>query len=111
MDEMITVLKLLADRTRLTILALLKDGEYCVCDLVDILHTTQPNISQHLRKLKSAGLVQESRRGQWAYYSITIDNKPYVQAVMSEVTLPNHIKANVNNKCTTNDCCYSGRGE
>ncbi|MNN30131.1 HTH-type transcriptional repressor AseR [compost metagenome] len=105
MDEMITILKLLADRTRLTILALLKDGERCVCDLVDILQTTQPNISQHLRKLKDAGLVQESRRGQWAYYSLSADNKPFVQAVMSEVTLPDNIMANLTNKCTTNDCC------
>lgn len=105
MDEMITILKLLADRTRLTILTLLKDGERCVCDLADILQTTQPNISQHLRKLKDAGLVQESRRGQWAYYSLSVDNKSYVQAVMSEVTLPDNILENMKKKCTLNDCC------
>ncbi|SDE62975.1 ArsR family transcriptional regulator [Fontibacillus panacisegetis] len=105
MDEMITILKLLADRTRLTILTLLKDGERCVCDLVDILQTTQPNISQHLRKLKDAGLVQESRRGQWAYYSLSVDNQSYVQAVMSEVTLPDNILENMKKKCTSNDCC------
>ncbi|MNI28786.1 HTH-type transcriptional repressor AseR [compost metagenome] len=105
MDEMIMVLKLLADRTRLTILAILKEGECCVCDLVDLLHTTQPNISQHLRKLKDAGLVQESRRGQWAYYSLSVNDRPYVQAVMREVILPDEISVNLKNKCASNDCC------
>lgn len=31
---------------------------------------SQPSISQHLRKLKDLGLVQEERRGQWIYYSL-----------------------------------------
>src|SRR5690554_2641745 len=75
------ILKLLADRTRLTILALLQDRELCVCDIVDVLETTQPNISQHLRKLKNAGLVIEDRRGQWVYYSLSLAEFPYVQAI------------------------------
>lgn len=78
-------LKLLADGTRLTILALLKERELCVCEIVEILETTQPNISQHLRKLKAAGLVSESRRGQWVYYSLSLSEVPYVQAVMDYV--------------------------
>ncbi|WP_435921057.1 ArsR/SmtB family transcription factor [Paenibacillus sp. DYY-L-2] len=104
MDEMITILKLLADKTRLTILAILKDGERCVCDLVEALQTTQPNISQHLRKLRAAGLVQETRRGQWAYYRLTVDDKPYVQAVMEAVALPQELRKSLG-RCADDNCC------
>ncbi len=46
-DELTEQLKLVSDKTRLTILALLKEKEMCVCDIVEILQTTQPNVSQH----------------------------------------------------------------
>ncbi|MDT3427646.1 ArsR family transcriptional regulator [Paenibacillus forsythiae] len=77
--------KLLGDRTRLTILGLLKDKEWCVCDLVDILNMSQPGVSQQLRKLKAQGVVHESRRGQWVYYSLNVEDKPYIQAILDEL--------------------------
>lgn len=57
-------LKILGDKSRLTILTLLKERELCVCDIVDLLSISQPNASQHLRKMKAAGLVNESI--EWA---------------------------------------------
>ncbi|MNJ52994.1 HTH-type transcriptional repressor AseR [compost metagenome] len=101
---MIRDLKLLADKTRLTLLAILREGEQCVCDLVDALQTTQPNISQHLRKLKDAGLVSEDKRGQWVYYALTIEDKPYIQAIMGHVPIPEEQLAWIKN-CSTNNCC------
>lgn len=71
--------KLLGDKTRLTILVLLKEQDLCVCDLVELLDTSQPNVSQHLRKLKDAGYVNETRKGQWIYYSLNINDKPYIR--------------------------------
>lgn len=82
MDALVESLKLLSDKTRLTILALLKEREMCVCDIVTILETTQPNVSQHLRKLKAGGLVNETRRAQWSYYSLNIDDKPYLSSIL-----------------------------
>jgi ArsR family transcriptional regulator len=84
-DAVAETMKLLADKTRLTILALLREKEMCVCDIVDILETTQPNISQHLRKLKTGGLVTETRRSQWIYYSLHIEDKPYVSGILVEL--------------------------
>ncbi|MEK8130444.1 metalloregulator ArsR/SmtB family transcription factor [Paenibacillus filicis] len=75
-------LKLLGDKTRLTIVAYLKERALCVCDIVELMHTSQPNISQHLRKLKAAGIVNETRKGQWIYYSLTVDDKPYIQEIL-----------------------------
>ncbi|MBT2679859.1 winged helix-turn-helix transcriptional regulator [Bacillus sp. ISL-35] len=70
MDQAAAVLKLLGDKTRLTIMRILADQDCCVCEFVAIFEASQPAISQHIRKLKDAGLVKESRRGQWIFYSL-----------------------------------------
>ncbi|MDF2962353.1 MAG: ArsR family transcriptional regulator [Paenibacillus sp.] len=81
-QDMAENLKLLGDKNRLTILIMLKEKEMCVCDIADLLETSQPNASQHLRKLKAAGLLKESKRGQWVYYSLNIEDKPYIKHVL-----------------------------
>lgn len=63
-------LKLLGDKTRLTMVAMLKHRECCVCEFQEVFDMTQPSISQHLRKLKDLGIVKEERKGQWIYYSL-----------------------------------------
>jgi ArsR family transcriptional regulator len=78
-DRMSDVFKLLGDKTRLAILALLNEKELCVCEIVDVLKTSQPNISQHMRKLKDGGLVKETKKGQWVYYALTINDKLYLK--------------------------------
>jgi len=91
--EIAEKLKLMGDKTRLAILVLLQDKEWCVCDLVEVLGMTQPAISQHMRKLKSHGLVNEQRRGQWVHYSLNIEDKPYVQAVLHQLPNPTEMLA------------------
>ncbi len=77
-------LKLLGDKTRLTIIGLLKDNECCVCEFVEVLQMSQPAISQHLRKLRDAGLVKEQRKGQWIFYSLnqSSDVYPIIESVL-----------------------------
>ncbi|GFN22687.1 ArsR/SmtB family transcription factor [Thermanaeromonas sp. C210] len=71
--------KALGQRLRLRILALLAEGELCVCELEEILGLTQPAISQHLRVLKEAELVREKKVGQWVFYRL---NKERLAAVL-----------------------------
>jgi len=78
--------KLLGDKNRLAILGLLREEELCVCELVEILGLSQPGISQHLRKLKDAGIVRENRKSQWIFYSLANEDKPHVSNVVN--TLP-----------------------
>jgi len=70
LNQIANVLKLLGDKTRLTIVAILKQRECCVCELQEVFKSSQPSISQHLRKLKDAGLIKEDKRAQWVYYSL-----------------------------------------
>lgn len=83
--------KLMGDKTRLTILALLRERELCVCDLVEITGMSQPSISQHLRKMKDAGLVSETRKGQWIYYSLAADRKDQTLELLRHVPSMKHL--------------------
>jgi len=82
------VFKLLGDKTRLTIVALLMKRELCVCELLEVFEMSQPSISQHLRKLKDAGLVKETRRGQWIYYSLNTNSEFYSLIVYATGLVP-----------------------
>lgn len=77
LERISNVLKLLGDKTRLTIVGILKQRECCVCEFLVVFDTSQPSISQHLRKLKDAGLIKEDRRGQWIYYSLNSQSDLY----------------------------------
>ncbi len=69
-ENMAEIYKALGDKTRLHMLALLARDELCVCELTAILEMSQPGVSQHLRKLKQAGLVKERKTAQWVFYSL-----------------------------------------
>lgn len=66
-----TVFRALSDRTRLRILNLLRAGELCVCDLVDVLDVPQPTASRHLAYLRRAGLVLARKEGLWHFYRLS----------------------------------------
>lgn len=59
-----------SDQTRLRILQLLRYGELCVGDLVQILRVPQPTASRHLSYLRRAGLVVTRKHGLWMFYAL-----------------------------------------
>jgi ArsR family transcriptional regulator len=59
----VNIFKALADPTRLKILECIKDREKCVCEVIPYSGKSQPNVSQHLKVLKTAGLINERREG------------------------------------------------
>lgn len=86
--EVVACMKIINDPTRLMILKLVSEKEYCVCQFVDMFEMSQPSISQHLKKLKDAGLVSESRKGQWRFYSLNLDSSQFefIQFVLGQIT-------------------------
>ncbi|WP_037043958.1 ArsR/SmtB family transcription factor [Pseudonocardia halophobica] len=72
------LLRALAAPVRIAIVLQLLDSPRCVHDLVDTLGVTQPLISQHLRVLKSAGVVEGERRGREVLYSLVDDHLAHI---------------------------------
>ena len=75
----------LADRTRLRLLNLMRDGEVCVCFFAETLETNNPKISRHLAYLKRAGLVAGRREGKWMHYRITEPKNKQAEEVFSRI--------------------------
>jgi ArsR family transcriptional regulator len=81
-----TVLKALADGTRLRILGLLTTGEVCVCHIHESLKISQPKASRHLAYLRRAGLVTTRREGLWVHYQLAPAVDPLVGTIQQAVT-------------------------
>lgn len=81
LKETASVLKLLGDKTRLSIVSLLSEQECCVCEFVEIFNISQPAISQHLRKMRDLGIVKEQKKGQWVFYSLN-NTRDYYEMIM-----------------------------
>ena len=77
------VLKALSDRNRLEIFILLSRRTLCVKALVNYFDISQSAVSQHLRVLREAGLVNAEKRGYWMHYSA---NKKKVGEFVTEVS-------------------------
>lgn len=66
------IIKALAHPTRLLFVQALADGERCVCELNELVEADVSTISKHLALLKSAGILQDEKRGARVYYSLRI---------------------------------------
>jgi ArsR family transcriptional regulator, arsenate/arsenite/antimonite-responsive transcriptional repressor len=71
-----------SDRTRLRILNLLRGGELCVCDLIEVIAAPQAKISRHLAYLRNAGLVRARKEGLWQHYSLIEPRGPFHAKLM-----------------------------
>jgi len=70
MKKAADLFKILSVDKRIEIIEHLKNGNMNVNALAESLGVTQSAVSQHLRVLKSAGLVIDERRGYWVNYSL-----------------------------------------
>src|SRR3954452_13263118 len=82
-DDLESLFKALADKTRLRILALLGANEVCVCHLHDTLGLPQPTVSRHLAYLRKSGLVAARRDGVWMHYQVSRSLSPVMRGVVS----------------------------
>ena len=69
-DTLLNFLKTAGDDTRLKIMCILSQHEYNVGDLADALDLTAPTVSHHLAKLREAGLVNLSIKGNTHFYQL-----------------------------------------
>ena len=79
-------LRILSDPTRMRILWALTQGESSVACLADLAGTSPTAISQHLAKLRLAGVVKARREGTFMYYTVVDPQVVRVlEAVLGEV--------------------------
>jgi len=76
---LIAHLKALADPVRLRLLALCVRGESTVSELTEVMAQSQPRISQHLKQLCAAGLLERFRDGHFVYYRVSLNNEQAAQ--------------------------------
>ena len=72
-----------SDRTRLRLLNLLRGGEACVCDLVDVLGVPQPKVSRHLAYLRKSGLVLARKDGLWMHYKLSTPKSEFHKSLLN----------------------------
>jgi ArsR family transcriptional regulator, arsenate/arsenite/antimonite-responsive transcriptional repressor len=112
LGELETVLKALADSTRLRILGLLTTGEVCVCHIHESLKIPQPKASRHLAYLRRAGLVTTRREGLWVYYQLAESANPVLgtiqQAVIHALGHVDAVKRDGHRLQKQTGCCLPG---
>ena len=70
LDRLVDRHKALGHPVRLRILALLRAGELCVCQITAVIRLAPSTVSAHLADLKRAGLVEERKSGRWVHYRL-----------------------------------------
>jgi ubiquinone/menaquinone biosynthesis C-methylase UbiE len=63
--------KALAEPIRMRLVSLCRQGECSVSELTEVIGVSQPRISQHLKQLCDAGILQRFRDGKWVFYRVT----------------------------------------
>lgn len=67
MDELLNIMRALADPTRLRIVLLIRRLELSVGEVVQILGQSQPRVSRHIRILDEAGIAERRKEGSWVF--------------------------------------------
>ncbi|MBF8720394.1 MULTISPECIES: metalloregulator ArsR/SmtB family transcription factor [Pseudomonas] len=78
------VFKCLADENRARMMLLIaREQELCVCELVCALDESQPKVSRHLAQLRTCGLLEDRRQGQWVYYRLHPELPAWIRELLS----------------------------
>jgi ArsR family transcriptional regulator, arsenate/arsenite/antimonite-responsive transcriptional repressor len=84
-QETVAIARTLGDPTRIRILAALRNGELCVCELVDALDISQSSLSSHLQICRQAGVLTTRKESRWIYYSLSTRYASLIERIFSEL--------------------------
>jgi len=93
LQSAIGVLKAMGHPVRLRILAMLRGGELCVCQMTALLGLATSTVSAHLADLKRAGLLNERKDGRWVFYRLVEEEPPLLVSVWETVSKDPRVKA------------------
>ena len=92
MQEKIKLLKALSDETRIKIVQCFLDGEQCACAIVPFIGKAQPTVSQHLKILEEAGVLESRREGVNVWYKIKSKEAMQIMRILDIQKIENKIK-------------------
>ena len=70
LPDIVQVYKALGHPARVRIMAMLRAGELCVCQITAVLRLAPSTVSAHLAELRRAELLEERKQGRWVHYSL-----------------------------------------
>ncbi|MHC4105048.1 MAG: ArsR/SmtB family transcription factor, partial [Planctomycetota bacterium] len=70
MLDFINMTKALSDENRVRAIMMLRNGELCVCQLIEMLGLAPSTVSKHMSILRQARLVQVRKEGRRMYYRL-----------------------------------------
>lgn len=73
MRQVLTIAKAIGDESRARVLLALRDGELCLCQIIDLLKLSPSTVSKHMDVLQQAGLVERRKDGRWHYFRLADD--------------------------------------
>lgn len=83
MQQFMAITRALNDENRVRMLLSLREGELCLCQLVEMLGLAPSTVSKHMDLLRQAGLVLMRKDGRWHYYRLAgRDAPPMVRAAI-----------------------------
>lgn len=82
----VKIFKALADENRLAILDRLKQGETCVCVLLEELAISQSTLSHHMKILCDSGLVEYRKEGKSILYSLSVEGCRSIHRLLGHYT-------------------------
>ena len=85
MQELVAIARALGDPTRIRIVAALRNGELCVCELADALDISQSSLSSHLQICRQVGVLTTRKESRWIYYSLSTRYAPLIEKIFSEL--------------------------
>jgi ArsR family transcriptional regulator, arsenate/arsenite/antimonite-responsive transcriptional repressor len=83
--ELVAIARTLGDPTRIRIVAALRNGELCVCELVDALDISQSSLSSHLQICRQSGVVTTRKESRWIYYALSPRYVQLIEGIFSEL--------------------------
>ncbi len=87
MREFLAITKALSDESRVRALLSVRDGELCLCQIIEVLGLSPATVSKHMNVLHQAGLVERRKDGKWHFYRLaTGDDRPLARRAL-ELTL------------------------
>jgi len=84
--EFARLFKALSDESRFELFKLLLTHDFCVGALAHRLRISEAAVSQHLRKLREAGLVRGEKKGYWTHYRVDKIRLNELAEAMKELT-------------------------